>query len=128
MTGRRRWRGAASGGPAAALVEQRDRLSEDVSDRCLHALASVFLLRGEPRVVALDGEAQDPVVSELLLELVHLVLEGGRLLAFRVLRVVGFFVVGFGADFVLGLVVVGLVVVGFVVVLVLIGVGLVLGV
>src|SRR5918992_1216881 len=69
-------------GPTAVFVEQRDGLRQHRCCRGLYALASVLFLRGQPSVVALDREAQDPVLAEFRLELVHVGLEVGRPVAF----------------------------------------------
>lgn len=64
-------------------------------------LTSVVLFCSEPRIVALDGPAHYPVIAEVHLELVHIVLKGGRLLGFRALLIVGVGAVG-GAVLVIG--------------------------
>src|SRR5690242_16941337 len=103
---------------AAAVVEQLDGLGEHRRRRRLDALAPVVLLRGQPCVVALHREAQDPVLAELGLEIVHVGLEVRHL----VLRVAFGFVIVVGLGF--GLVVVFVLVglgFGLVVVFVLVG-------
>src|SRR6187200_515681 len=62
----------------AAALEQLDRLPEHVGGGSLDVLAPVLLLGGQPGLVVLDGEAHDPLVAEVLLELVHLLLEHGH--------------------------------------------------
>src|SRR5919108_468996 len=67
-------------------------LAEAIGGRSLHVLAPVLLLRGEPGVVALDGEADDPVLAEFRLQVVHFGLE---FVQRRLALVIGL-LVGFG--------------------------------
>src|SRR5687768_10496190 len=70
--------GSLAAPPAPALVDRIDDRQEPLGVGGLDALVLVGLLGGEPRVIALHREAQDPVLAELCLELVHLRLEVGR--------------------------------------------------
>src|SRR5215211_1127350 len=95
---------------AASFFEQPDHLGEHVGGRRFHALAPVVLLGSQPGVLALNGDAQNPVIAEIRLEVAHLVLEGGTVAVLFVAEDVGCFgmdvvffivvelVVGFAAD------------------------------
>src|SRR5215218_137333 len=58
---------------AASFFEQPDHLGEHVGGRRFHALAPVVLLGSQPGVLALNGDAQNPVIAEIRLEVAHLV-------------------------------------------------------
>src|SRR4051794_34269580 len=53
-----------SAGPPVVGVKEVDRVKKRFGSRSLQVLASILLLRGEPRVVAMDGEAQNPLFAE----------------------------------------------------------------